>query len=130
MKILKRSTCYSGNNWGNKNLGGAFLAEYNNEFFVGVHDETGKAFFIRKYETCLEAGLIFREVLDYCVKFYHGGDRGLFWLEDTDAFMFKEDYANMMSKMTDLGYENAKSERREIGEGANINPCIIEIMTR
>jgi hypothetical protein len=130
MKILRRNTCYSGDSVDNKNLGGAFVVEYNNEFFVGIHDDLGLAFFIRRYETCLEAGLIFREVLDYCVKVYHGGDRKLFWLKDTDTFMFKEGYANMISKMVELGSENAKSERREIGEGTNINPRIIEIMTQ
>jgi len=130
MKILRRNTCYSGDSVDNKNLGGAFVVEYNNEFFVGIHDDLGLAFFIRRYETCLEAGLIFREVLDYCVKVYHGGNRKLFWLEDTDTFMPKERYANMLSEIVELGSENVKSENQELRKGANINPRIIEIMTQ
>jgi hypothetical protein len=126
MKILKRSTCYSGNG---KKLGGLFVSECNNKFCVVVHDETGKAFFIRGYETCLEAGLIFREILDYCVKFYERKDiRRTFWQEEIDDFpMFKKHFEEIIAKM--VTEEFVKSELSD-NNGKGVNPRIIEIMTQ
>jgi hypothetical protein len=122
MKILKRSTCYSSNN---RNLGGVFVSECDNRFFVVVYGETGKVFFIRKCETCLEAGLIFREILDYCVKFYEKKEDRTFWREGTeDFYAFKKYFEEVISKM---GTEEF-TKTDDAGKG--VDPRIIEIMTQ
>ena len=127
MNILKCSLCFENAPSSSLvSIGVIAILEQDNNFFVVVSSEPRDVYGVRKCETFLEAGLIFREVQKFVsanTTSFHAHS-----VKEASGSSSKNHCEILVNKLIQSGEEYIFSGKRDPGVGDNIHPSLAKII--